>query len=152
MLVGAGTVLDVTQVKAAAAAGARFIVSPGLDPAIVEAARTAGLPVIPGVSTATEIQMARNLGLRLVKFFPARSAGGAAAVRALAAAFQDMRFLPTGGIGEADLRDYLMIPAVIACGGSWLAPAKQIAACAFGEITQFTLAARAIARSVTGTL
>jgi 2-dehydro-3-deoxyphosphogluconate aldolase/(4S)-4-hydroxy-2-oxoglutarate aldolase len=145
VIVGAGTVLNAAQVGAAQAAGARFIVSPGLDATVVAAARSLGLPVLPGVTTATEIQTAWNLGLRLVKFFPAGIAGGAAAVRALAAIFRDMRFMPTGGIREADLPDYLAIPAVIACGGSWLAPSELIAAGDYSEITRRTAAATKIA-------
>jgi 2-dehydro-3-deoxyphosphogluconate aldolase/(4S)-4-hydroxy-2-oxoglutarate aldolase len=147
VIVGAGTVLNAEQARAAQAAGARFIVSPGLDAAVVEAARLLGLPVLPGTTTATEVQAAWNLGLRLVKFFPAGIAGGAAAVRALASVFPDMRFMPTGGIRDTDLPDYLSIPAVIACGGSWLAPLELIAARDFDEITRRTATATRIARA-----
>jgi 2-dehydro-3-deoxyphosphogluconate aldolase/(4S)-4-hydroxy-2-oxoglutarate aldolase len=144
--VGAGTVLNAAQVRTAHAAGARFIVSPGLDAAVVETARSLDLPVVPGISTASELQAAWNLGLRLVKFFPANIAGGAPAIRALASIFHDMRFMPTGGILDANLPDYLAIPAVIACGGSWLAPAELIAAGNFVEITRRTAAALSIAQ------
>lgn len=146
-IVGAGTVLNADQVCAAHAAGARFIVSPGLELTVVETAQSLGLPVIPGVCTATEVQSAWNLGLRVVKFFPASSAGGAAAVRQLSTTFRDMRFLPTGGINEGNLPEYLAIPAVIACGGTWLAAAELIAAGNFAEITRRTAAAARIAQA-----
>jgi 2-dehydro-3-deoxyphosphogluconate aldolase/(4S)-4-hydroxy-2-oxoglutarate aldolase len=145
--VGAGTVLNAAQVRTAQAAGARFIVSPGLDAAVIEASRSLDLAVVPGVSTASEVQAAWNLGLRLVKFFPANIAGGAPAIRVLASVFHDMRFMPTGGISAANLADYLAIPAVIACGGSWLAPAELIAAGHFAEITRRTAAALSVARA-----
>jgi 2-dehydro-3-deoxyphosphogluconate aldolase/(4S)-4-hydroxy-2-oxoglutarate aldolase len=145
--VGAGTVLNAAQVRTAQAAGARFIVSPGLDAAVVETARSLNLPVVPGISTACELQAAWNLGLRLVKFFPANIAGGAPAIRVLASVFHEMRFMPTGGISESNLADYLAIPAVIACGGSWLAPAELIAAGDFPEIARRTAAALSIAQA-----
>ena len=146
-IVGAGTVLNADQVRAAHAAGARFIVSPGLEPLVVETAQSLGLPVIPGICTASEVQSAWNLGLRVVKFFPASSAGGAAAVRQLSTTFRDMRFMPTGGINEGNLSEYLAIPAVIACGGTWLAAAELIAAGNFAEITRRTAGAARIAQA-----
>lgn len=143
-IVGAGTVLDAEQVRTAHAAGARFIVSPGLDAAVVATARALDLLVIPGVSTASEAQAAWNMGLRLVKFFPASTSGGAPAIRMLATTFRGMQFMPSGGIDAGNLSEYLAIPAVIACGGTWLAPAESMAAGAFDEITR--RAATAIAK------
>jgi 2-dehydro-3-deoxyphosphogluconate aldolase/(4S)-4-hydroxy-2-oxoglutarate aldolase len=147
IVVGAGTVLTPEQAHLAQDAGARFIVAPGLDPPTVEAVRAAGLPIVPGVGTATEVQAAHRLGLRVVKFYPAASLGGPAAVRALAEVFRDMRFLPTGGVRADDLREYLRMPSVAACGGSWLAPADLIAAGDYGAITQRVRAALAVARA-----
>ena len=123
---GAGTVLSAAQAGAALDAGAKFIVSPGLDEGVVGVARSAGKPVYPGVCTATELQRAYNLGLDTVKFFPASVAGGAPALKALSSVFRAMRFIPTGGVSPANLADFLAIPAVLACGGSWLTPASLI--------------------------
>ena len=142
---GAGTVLSAEQARAAAAAGARFVVSPGLDEDVVAAAREAGLPAFPGVATATELQRAWNLGLRTVKFFPAAAAGGPAAIKALAAPFRGMRFLPTGGVSAANLAEYLALPAVVACGGSWLTPADAVRAGDYGRITRLATEALEIA-------
>lgn len=142
VVAGAGTVLDATQVQAALAHRAAFIVSPGLDEGVVEASRKAGVPVFPGVATAGEVQRARNLGLRTVKFFPASVAGGVPALRALSGVFREMRFMPTGGISAANLADYLSVPAVVACGGSWLTPANAIRRGDFDSLT--TLAREAV--------
>ncbi len=144
-IVGAGTVLSEAQAQAAADAGARFIVSPGLDESVVSAARARDLPVFPGVVTATEVQRAWNLGLRTVKFFPASAAGGVATLKALAAPFRDMRFMPTGGVSAANLAEYLALPQVLACGGSWLTPSAAVAAGDFAAITALAAQAREIA-------
>ena len=146
-MVGAGTVLEPDQVRAAQAAGARFIVSPGLDAAVVATARALDLLVIPGVSTASEAQAAWNMGLRLVKFFPASTSGGPSAIGMLATTFRGMQFMPSGGIDAGNLSEYLAIPAVIACGGTWLAPAEAITAGAFDEITRRTAAAARAAQA-----
>lgn len=143
-VVGAGTVLSVDQLQLARASGARFIVSPGLDSGLVEAAEAAGLPIYPGIATATELQAAWNLGLRTVKFFPAKLSGGVNMIKTLSAVFQDMRFMPTGGISADALPDYLALDAVLACGGSWLTPASAIAERDFAEITRLAIAAREI--------
>jgi 2-dehydro-3-deoxyphosphogluconate aldolase/(4S)-4-hydroxy-2-oxoglutarate aldolase len=147
-MVGAGTVLNGDQAREAHAAGARFIVAPGLDAGTVAASRALGLPVLPGVATATEVQAADNLGLRIVKYFPAGSLGGPPAMRTMAEAFRDMRFMPTGGVREADLHEYLGIPSVVACGGSWLAPPELLAAADYAGITRRVASAVSIARSV----
>ena len=123
---GAGTVLSAAQAEAALDAGAKFIVSPGLDDGVASVARSAGAPVYPGVCTATELQRAYNLGLDTVKFFPASVAGGVPALKALSSVFRTMRFIPTGGVSPANLAEFLAIPAVLACGGSWLTPASLI--------------------------
>lgn len=146
-IVGAGTVLTAEQAEAAIGAGGRFIVSPGLDDAVVEVAIRHGVPVFPGIATATELQRAHNLGLRTVKFFPAGVAGGTAMIKALASAFRGMKFMPTGGISAANLGEYLALPAVVACGGSWLTPSAAIENNDFGKITELAAAAVAIARA-----
>ena len=128
VLVGAGTVLTPAQVDQAVAAGARYVVSPGLSRAVVERCVEHGVAVLPGAVTATEVQAALELGLGTVKFFPAGTSGGAAAIRALAAPFGGVRFVPTGGIGPANLAEYLALPSVVAVGGSWMVPADRIAA------------------------
>lgn len=146
-LVGAGTVLDAGQAEAALAAGARFIVSPGLDDGVVKVAKDRGVPAFPGVATASELQRAWNLGLRIVKFFPAGTAGGTAMIKALSAAFRGMKFMPTGGVSAGNLAEYLALPSVVACGGSWLTPAKAVAAGDYDEITRLASEALEIARS-----
>jgi len=145
MRVGAGTVLDADQVAAAHAAGAGFIVSPGLDRDVVEAARALGLPVVPGIATATELMVARRLGLDLVKFFPAAALGGVEALRGLAGLLPTIGFVPTGGVTEQNLANYLGVPGVVACGGTWLAPRDLIQSGRFGEIARRARAARDIA-------
>ena len=125
--VGAGTVLTADQASEACAAGAAFLVAPGFDKPTVEFARSAAVPIVPGIATASELQAAWNFGLEFVKVFPASTLGGPPALRMLASICAGMRFMPTGGIGVDDLADYLAIPAVLACGGTWLASASAIA-------------------------
>ena len=127
-VVGAGTVLDAGGVQAAAAAGAKFVVSPGLSQPMIWAAADAGLPCLPGVQTPSEVMRARELGLDRMKFFPAGTAGGVAGLKALGGPFPDLRFCPTGGISEATAPDYLALSNVFAVGGSWVAPADAVAA------------------------
>ena len=122
LLVGAGTVLTPAQVDSAVAAGAQFVVSPGLSRGVVERCLDHNVLPLPGAVTATEVQAALELGLTTVKFFPAESSGGAAAVRALSAPFTEVGFMPTGGIGPDNLSDYLALSAVRAVGGSWMVP------------------------------
>lgn len=145
--VGAGTVLSADQTKEVIRRGAKFIVSPGLDEASVKVAHDAGLPILPGIATATELQQAWNLGLRTVKFFPASLAGGPKMLKALSSVFRDVQFMPTGGVNPATLKDYLSVPAVLACGGSWLTPKDAIAAGDYAAITQLAKDAIAIAHS-----
>lgn len=136
VLVGAGTVIDAAQVDQAITAGAQFVVSPGLSPDVVAACRAAGVPVLPGAVTATEIQAALALGIDTVKFFPAETFGGVAGVRALSAPFPQVRFVPTGGISKDNLADYLSLPAVPAVGGSWMVAPALVRAGRFDEIAR----------------
>jgi 2-dehydro-3-deoxyphosphogluconate aldolase/(4S)-4-hydroxy-2-oxoglutarate aldolase len=138
LVVGAGTVVRAEQVDRAVAAGARFIVSPGLSASVIRRALELGIPVFPGVATPTEITAALDLGLQTVKLFPAESLGGVSTVNALAAPFTTMRFIPTGGIKAAQLASYLQAPSVLAVGGSWMVSAALVAAGRFAEITRLT--------------
>ena len=146
-IAGAGTVLSAAQAEQSLAVGARFIVSPGLDDAVVSVANSAGIPIYPGVATATELQKAWNLGLRTVKFFPASVIGGPSAIKAFSSVFRDVRFMPTGGVSPDNLADYLGVPAVLACGGSWLTPAAAIDAGDFDRVTRLAEQAVSIARA-----
>jgi len=136
VVLGAGTVLTLDQAQRAVQAGARYIVSPGFDRKVVAWCQTEGIPVMPGVATPTEIQMALDSGLSILKFFPAEALGGIPLLEAIAAPFVDVRFVPTGGITPANLPDYLRLPMVHAVGGSWLVSAKLLKAEGFGEITR----------------
>lgn len=149
-IVGAGTVLSEAQATASIEAGASFLVSPGLDTKVVAAAQSAGKDVVPGVATATEAQAGYNLGLSVLKFFPAGQAGGVSMLRALAAVFRGLRFMPTGGVSAENLADYLALDAVIACGGSWLTPKSAIANGDYETVTRLAGEACAIARTVRG--
>ncbi len=124
-IVGAGTVLDPWQVRAARDAGAAFLVSPGLTEALAQAAHDSGAPYLPGVATASEIMRARALGFTGLKFFPAEASGGIAALKALSAVFGDVLFCPTGGITQDNAQAWLDLPSVACVGGSWLVPAGQ---------------------------
>ena len=145
MIAGAGTVLTADQANAAVDAGAKFIVSPGLDDGVVATAKERGVPVYPGIVTPGELQHAHNLGLDVVKFFPASLAGGVPMLKALSSVFRHMRFMPTGGVSPGNLAEYLAVPAVLACGGSWLTPAAAIAAGDYEQITKLAREALAIA-------
>ena len=143
--VGAGTVLSAGQTKEVLARGASFIVSPGLDEASVQVARASNAPIFPGVATPTELQRAWNLGLRTVKVFPASLVGGPKMLKALSAVFRDVRFMPTGGVSATNLREFLAVPAVLACGGSWLTPVDAIENADYGRITDLASEAVALA-------
>lgn len=145
MLVGAGTVLTPDQVDAAVDAGASYIVSPGLSVPVVRRCAERGVLALPGAVTATEVQAALAEGLTAVKFFPAGTSGGAPAIKALSAPFGGLRFVPTGGVGPANLNDYLSIEAVLAVGGSWMVPRADIAAGDFAKVTSLTSEAVALA-------
>ncbi len=134
LLVGAGTVLTLDQAKAAVDRGARFIVSPGMSPSLVDWCLARQVPIIPGCATATEIQLALERGLDTVKFFPAEQLGGVKMLATLAAVFQNMHFMPTGGISLGNLLDYLALPQVVACGGSWLVSTNWLREKRFDDI------------------
>lgn len=150
MIAGAGTVLSAKQAEAAFEAGARFIVSPGLDDGVVAVAKERGAPVYPGIVTPGELQHAYNLGLEIVKFFPASIAGGVPALKALSSVFRTMRFMPTGGVSAGNLAEFLAVPAVLACGGSWLTPASAIEANDYDQITTLAREALQIAARARG--
>jgi len=147
LIVGAGTVLSPAQANTVLEKGAKFIVSPGLDESIVAIAQDNDVPVFPGVMTPSEVMKARNLGLDVVKFFPASIAGGIPALKALGSVFGNMKFMPTGGVSAGNLSDFLALKSVIACGGSWLTPAAAIAAGNYDEVTRLAREAVAIAAS-----
>ena len=138
MLVGAGTVSTVGQVEAVFDAGARFVMSPGINPVVVAHCLDIGMPVILGVCTPTEIETAIAMGLETLKFFPAAAVGGVPMLKALSGPYDDLEFLPTGGISANTLADYLALPNVIACGGSWMVAEELIAEGDFAEIEALT--------------
>ena len=148
MLVGAGTVLTIEQVDRAVNAGAKFIVSPGFDPEIVDYCLSKEIPVFPGCITPSEVAQAVKRGLKVVKFFPAEQFGGAAAIKALAAPYTMMRFMPTGGVSAKNLKDYLSCDKIIACGGSWMVKGDLIEAGEFDKIRQMTKEAVALADEI----
>ncbi|MEV4686076.1 bifunctional 4-hydroxy-2-oxoglutarate aldolase/2-dehydro-3-deoxy-phosphogluconate aldolase [Microbacterium sp. LWH3-1.2] len=146
-VVGAGTVVSVTQLHEAVAAGAQFIVSPGLDPDLISVARKIGVGVLPGVATATEVQAAVRLGLNTVKFFPADRLGGLATIRALAGPFPDVRFIPSGGVDAETAAGYLRDAAVPAVSGSWMATRRMIQCGDWPAIERLSATAAALATS-----
>ena len=143
MLVGAGTVLTTKQVERAYKAGAKFIVSPGIDYCI-----SIGLPVLPGCITPSEIAQAVKRGLKVVKFFPAEQSGGVAMIKAMAAPYSMVKFMPTGGISTKNLADYLSCDKILCCGGSWMVKEDLIKSGSFDKITDMTKEATALARSI----
>lgn len=138
MLVGAGTVLTTRQVDDALAAGATFIVSPGLNPKVVRHCQEQGIPVIPGCANPSDVEQALELGLDTVKFFPAEAMGGLKTIKAMAAPYGSLRFMPTGGVNPENLNAYLAFPKVLACGGSWMVKEELIDAGKFEEIAALT--------------
>lgn len=141
--VGAGTILDAAQFAEAASAGAKFIVSPGLTPQLIEAAAASEVPLLPGAITPSEVMAARQAGYSLLKFFPAAQAGGIDFLKALSSPLAGIRFCPTGGVSATNASDYLALPNVVCVGGSWVAPDKLVAAGAWDEI-------EALAREASG--
>lgn len=138
MFVGAGTVLTTEQVDDAIEAGAKFIVSPGLNPKIVKYCQEKGITITPGTSSPTDIEMALELGLDAVKFFPAEASGGLAKIKAMAAPYVNMKFMPTGGINAKNLNSYLDFSKILACGGSWMVSDALINAGEFDKIRDLT--------------
>jgi 2-dehydro-3-deoxyphosphogluconate aldolase / (4S)-4-hydroxy-2-oxoglutarate aldolase len=145
LIVGAGTVIRAEQVDIAVEAGARFVVTPGLSGEVMRRCREVAMPVIPGVSTATEIIAALDHGCSVMKFFPAETSGGTAALRALEAPFPDVRFIPTGGVNAGNAANYLRLRCVAAVGGSWMVAAPLIDARDFDTVTRLAEQALAIA-------
>ncbi|MCL1818220.1 MAG: bifunctional 4-hydroxy-2-oxoglutarate aldolase/2-dehydro-3-deoxy-phosphogluconate aldolase [Spirochaetaceae bacterium] len=143
MLLGAGTVLTVDQVKKAVAAGAKFIVSPGFNPKVVEYCVKEGIPITPGINNPSGIEMALEFGLKVLKFFPAENSGGLAMLKAMAAPYGAVSFIPTGGVNQNNMASYLAWNKIVAVGGSWMVPADLISAGKFDEITKLTAAATA---------
>ena len=150
IIVGAGTVLSVDQASKAVSAGARFIVSPGFNQKVVDWCLQNEIPVTPGVLTPTEIDMALDRGLHILKFFPAEAMGGITTLKAISAPYGSVKFIPTGGINQNNLADYLALPSVHCCGGSWLAKTHLISAGKFDEITKLTREAMSVVRQVQG--
>lgn len=147
MLVGAGTVLTTAQADKALAAGAEFIVSPGLNPRVVQHCADKKITMIPGIATPSDVERALEFGLEAVKFFPAEAAGGLAMIKALAAPYTMVKFMPTGGINEKNLRSYLDFPRVLACGGSWMVKGELIREGKFDEIRKLARKAAELARA-----
>lgn len=146
LVVGAGTVLTVDQARNVINRGAQFVVSPGLVDGVAEYCQSHSVPIYAGTMTAGEVQRAYALGLRTVKFFPAKLAGGVPMLKAFSSVFRDMQFMPTGGVSADNLSDFLSVPSVIGCGGSWLTPADAIAAGDYAAITKLAQEAVAIAQ------
>ena len=142
MLVGAGTVLTTEQVDSAVAAGAKFIVSPGMNPRIVKYCVEKGILITPGCANPSDIEQALENGLDVVKFFPAEPAGGLKMIKAMAAPYVGVKFMPTGGINQNNVRDYLAYDRILACGGSWMVKGDMVAAGEFDKIKE--LAAEAV--------
>ncbi len=138
MLVGAGTVLTTEQVDRAVGAGAKFIVSPGLNPKVVKYCLDKNVPILPGTANPSDVEAAIELGLEVVKFFPAEAAGGINMIKSMAAPYTKMRFMPTGGINASNLKEYLDFNKIVACGGSWMVKKDLVAAGKFDEITRLT--------------
>ena len=138
MLAGAGTVLTPQQAREARDAGAQFVVAPGFNPAVVDYCLEHEIPIYPGVCTPTDVEAALSKGLRTVKFFPAEPAGGVAYLKAIAAPYTMMQFIPTGGINAQNIGGYLAMKSVVACGGSWMAPNDWIAAKQFDRVREAT--------------
>ena len=145
MLVGAGTVLTTEQVDRAAAAGARFIVSPGFDPEIVDYCLEKQIPVFPGCMTPSEVAQGVKRGLKVLKFFPAEQAGGLAMIKAMAAPYTTVKFMPTGGISAKNLKEYLSCDKILCCGGSWMVKKDLIREGKFDQIRDLAGEAKCLA-------
>ena len=149
-VVGAGTLLTVDQLRAAKRAGAAFGVAPGFDPAIVDEAKSQLLPFCPGIATASELSQALTAGCQTVKFFPAEAAGGVKMIKNLLGAFRftGVRFMPTGGVNAANVADYLSVPEIVCCGGTWIVPKDALAAGDWPTIERLASEAAAIVRRI----
>ncbi len=150
MLVGAGTVLTCEQADRAIAAGAKFIVAPGFNPHVVKYCLDKGYPVTPGVQTPGEMEQAMELGLDFVKFFPAEPAGGLPMIKAVAAPYSKLKFMPTGGINKDNVKDYLSYNKIVACGGTWMVKGDLIASGDFSSVEELAQEAARIVKEVRG--
>ncbi len=150
MFVGAGTVLTTEQVDRAIGAGAKFIVSPGFNPKVVEYCLKNNYPITPGIMTPTELEMALGFGLDVVKFFPAENAGGLKMIKAMSAPYTMMKFMPTGGINAENVGEYLACDKILACGGSWMVKGDLVKEGKFAEIEKLTAEAAAIVKEIRG--
>ena len=150
MLVGAGTVLTTEQVDKAVAAGAKFIVSPGTNPKVVKYCVEKNIPITPGTCNPSDVEQALECGVNIVKFFPAEPAGGLKYIKAIAAPYVDVKFMPTGGINATNVRDYLAYNKIWACGGSWMVKGDLIKAGDFEKIKELTAEAVQIVKEVRG--
>ena len=150
MLVGAGTVLTIEQVDKAVGAGAKFIVSPGFDPEIVDYCIGKKIPILPGAVSPSEIAQIVKRGLKVVKFFPAEQLGGVSTIKALAAAYTMVKFMPTGGVSVNNLKNYLSYDKICCCGGSWMVKGDMIKAGEFDKIAKMTREAVELAKSIRG--
>lgn len=150
MLVGAGTVLTTEQVDRAVAAGAKFIVSPGFNPKVVKYCLDKNIPVTPGTQTPSEMEQAMELGLDVVKFFPAEPAGGLNMIKAVAAPYTTLSFMPTGGINLENVEAYLKYDRILACGGSWMVKGDLVSAGKFDEIEKMTREAAELVKKIRG--
>ena len=148
-VVGAGTLLTPAMVAEAKASGAMFGVAPGFDPVVVSAAKAAGLPMCPGIATASELSQALTAGCSFVKFFPAEAAGGVKMLKNLLGAFRftGVRFMPTGGVNVSNAADYLSVPEVLCCGGTWIAPKAAVETADWAEIERLAAEAAALVRA-----
>lgn len=150
MLVGAGTVLTIKQVDEAVEAGAKFIVSPGFDPEVVDYCLSKDIPIYPGTVTPSEVSQAVKRGLSVCKFFPAAQYGGVSTIKALSAPFNMVKFMPTGGVNANNLKEYLSCDKIVACGGSWMVKADLIKAHDFDKIELLTKEAVALVKEIRG--
>jgi len=148
LLLGAGTVLKVDQVKSAVDSGATFIITPGFNPKVVGYCVNHKIPIFPGICTPTDIEMGLEFGLEIFKFFPSEAYGGIKMLKAISGPYGMVRYIPTGGINEKNIADYLSFNKVIACGGSWMAPRELIAEGRFGEITRLVSEAVRTVKSI----
>ena len=150
MLVGAGTILTTEQVDRAVAAGAKFIVSPGLNPKVVKYCVEKNIPITPGIITPGEMEQAIELGLEVVKFFPAESFGGLKTIKSMAAPYNKMMFMPTGGINPENVKEYLKFDKILACGGSWMVAGNLVKEGKFDEIAKLVAEAKDIVKEIRG--
>jgi 2-dehydro-3-deoxyphosphogluconate aldolase/(4S)-4-hydroxy-2-oxoglutarate aldolase len=150
MLVGAGTVLTTDQVDRAVAAGAKFIVSPGINPKVVDYCVSKNIPITPGTCNPSNVETALEFGLDVVKFFPAEPAGGLKYIKAIAAPYVGMKFMPTGGINAENVKEYLKYDRILACGGSWMVKGDLIKAGNFDKIRELTAEAAQIVKEIRG--